>query len=1007
MKSDRLFRGEARAIYFYRASQQRGLPYLVQSVRAVLGVPLIMSSLDSTAPLMASTPTNCTTTSVVSAGQNVGGTGLVSSSIQPSSALTQPSSCGNNGGSTAPTIRSRSIRLSLDCLRPASPVCLNQDNSPPPSSTLISTLSGQGPDNSVVNETNKTISTRTDDIMNNVGMGIGMGYGFNSLIYSTSSNLSGGGSNSNNNNISIGNINSNNNDNCKNGTISINNNSKNINNNGGMNTAMSVDTPSAFSACNSKINDNSSCNEGNNGNSSSNSNNNNNNNNNLGQNIKNIGIANNIGDRMCNRINRNDNIETDTEGNNISECVDIVERVNDGMDFKVKDNKSRSNSNSNITNSGLNSNNSSNKNENNMKNMNNDILHNDMDSPNTVLTGLGKAPQVVSGGISNAEILPFNSVPQSSSNTNRASPSVSPSRVSTLLRPNIQERKQQEQMKMQNTQDVEDVASRQSNVSVDNNNNKSGNGTNNNSTQNTFSQDFFNSDEFLKGFVFPSDSPNVMGLNQWQTYDSMAFPPLSLDITPDSMNVSMSGPSLDPFHDSLDCFDGNKGLQMPRYDQNIPNRLLEPINNFCNDFNGSYCCIPPPPPLPSQSSIQNTLSSNISNINCGACTNSNSTPLLAERGINIMNSKGNSNNNKGNGNNISNGNNNSCYINHDLCGKGNIGINGLNNMNKEIRTNGCGGNTIIGMDSTGDSVVNSGGNNLNNANNHVTGSVGGTDNNMSNYHLSILSPSEEIPLPKHRTIECPNCGWSITVPGNCQSQQIQQICRQQHHHHQQQQQHQHSTTSIQNSASERSKRHPSCTCKDRNQGGGGSACCGGRSSSSSTQWDTTIGLNFNGQDDVDGGGCPSPMPSVAIARQRDDIGRGLRDDISRYPSSNSLITNNIASSVTPSSSIGAQLPLPIAHPVPLYTVQRGLLCACRECCAVLQRDGRSPYCSKQCQVREQNIRQSRVRQRDALTQRKRELLRDIAAHARELADRDDVAVFVRRWKARYDYMCRE
>eukprot|EP00766_Chilomastix_caulleryi_P001413 gnl/Chilomastix_caulleri/2385.p1 GENE.gnl/Chilomastix_caulleri/2385~~gnl/Chilomastix_caulleri/2385.p1 ORF type:complete len:122 (+),score=21.25 gnl/Chilomastix_caulleri/2385:23-388(+) len=117
--------------------------------------------------------------------------------------------------------------------------------------------------------------------------------------------------------------------------------------------------------------------------------------------------------------------------------------------------------------------------------------------------------------------------------------------------------------------------------------------------------------------------------------------------------------------------------------------------------------------------------------------------------------------------------------------------------------------------------------------------------------------------------------------------------------------------------------------------------------------------------------CPSPDPSVVINRQRDDIGRGIQDDLSRYPASSSILPNNIASSVTPSSSIGAPIQLPIAHPVPLYTVQRGLLCACRECCAVLQRDGRSPYCSKQCQVREQNIRQSRVRQRDALTQRKR------------------------------------
>lgn len=44
------------------------------------------------------------------------------------------------------------------------------------------------------------------------------------------------------------------------------------------------------------------------------------------------------------------------------------------------------------------------------------------------------------------------------------------------------------------------------------------------------------------------------------------------------------------------------------------------------------------------------------------------------------------------------------------------------------------------------------------------------------------------------------------------------------------------------------------------------------------------------------------------------------------------------------------------------TLYKGLFCANKECCGLLIDNlTRSPYCSKQCQVREQNMRQARVK----------------------------------------------
>lgn len=60
------------------------------------------------------------------------------------------------------------------------------------------------------------------------------------------------------------------------------------------------------------------------------------------------------------------------------------------------------------------------------------------------------------------------------------------------------------------------------------------------------------------------------------------------------------------------------------------------------------------------------------------------------------------------------------------------------------------------------------------------------------------------------------------------------------------------------------------------------------------------------------------------------------------------------------------------------TLYKGLFCANRECCGLLiDNITRSPYCSKQCQVREQNMRQARVRPREQLIRRKEKLFSGI------------------------------
>ncbi|KAE8302324.1 hypothetical protein GL50803_0010680 [Giardia duodenalis] len=58
------------------------------------------------------------------------------------------------------------------------------------------------------------------------------------------------------------------------------------------------------------------------------------------------------------------------------------------------------------------------------------------------------------------------------------------------------------------------------------------------------------------------------------------------------------------------------------------------------------------------------------------------------------------------------------------------------------------------------------------------------------------------------------------------------------------------------------------------------------------------------------------------------------------------------------------------------TLYKGLFCANKECCGLLIDNlTRSPYCSKQCQVREQNMRQARVKPRETLIRRKDSLFR--------------------------------
>ncbi|TNJ29935.1 hypothetical protein GMRT_15887 [Giardia muris] len=67
---------------------------------------------------------------------------------------------------------------------------------------------------------------------------------------------------------------------------------------------------------------------------------------------------------------------------------------------------------------------------------------------------------------------------------------------------------------------------------------------------------------------------------------------------------------------------------------------------------------------------------------------------------------------------------------------------------------------------------------------------------------------------------------------------------------------------------------------------------------------------------------------------------------------------------------------------------KGLFCASRECCTLLLDNlTRSPYCTKQCQVREQNMRQARVRPRETLIRRKDALFRQLYALPETAFDR--------------------
>lgn len=78
--------------------------------------------------------------------------------------------------------------------------------------------------------------------------------------------------------------------------------------------------------------------------------------------------------------------------------------------------------------------------------------------------------------------------------------------------------------------------------------------------------------------------------------------------------------------------------------------------------------------------------------------------------------------------------------------------------------------------------------------------------------------------------------------------------------------------------------------------------------------------------------------------------------------------------VTRDSVLGPQYAPP--ERVTSSTLYKGLFCANKECCGLLIDNlTRSPYCSKQCQVREQNMRQARVKPRETLIRRKDSLFR--------------------------------
>lgn len=75
---------------------------------------------------------------------------------------------------------------------------------------------------------------------------------------------------------------------------------------------------------------------------------------------------------------------------------------------------------------------------------------------------------------------------------------------------------------------------------------------------------------------------------------------------------------------------------------------------------------------------------------------------------------------------------------------------------------------------------------------------------------------------------------------------------------------------------------------------------------------------------------------------------------------------------------------------------KGLFCASRECCTLLLDNlTRSPYCTKQCQVREQNMRQARVRPRETLIRRKDALFRQLYALPESAFDRSRLPAIVK------------
>ncbi|CAL6067243.1 Conserved_hypothetical protein [Hexamita inflata] len=90
-----------------------------------------------------------------------------------------------------------------------------------------------------------------------------------------------------------------------------------------------------------------------------------------------------------------------------------------------------------------------------------------------------------------------------------------------------------------------------------------------------------------------------------------------------------------------------------------------------------------------------------------------------------------------------------------------------------------------------------------------------------------------------------------------------------------------------------------------------------------------------------------------------------------------------------------QLPDPLRGRSKQVNIAKGLFCANRECCSViLDGNGRSPYCSKQCQIREQNMRQNRVKYREALIRRKQALFAYLARIKEEDFERDKIGGIV-------------